>query len=98
MKCAVHFMKCTAHFMTHFTTSGHLGFLVNHIYFWYFFINSSFIAMDTYYDTDSQWKMDKFVSSEGTDRSKMLKTAIYVTCGIQFYFSVITRPKTRCLG
>ena len=33
--------------------------------------------MDTYYDTDSQWKMDKFVSSEGTDRSKMLKTAIY---------------------
>ena len=31
--------------------------------------------MDTYYDTDSQWKMDKFVSREGNDRSKMLKTA-----------------------
>ena len=33
--------------------------------------------MDTYYDTDSQWKMDKFVSREGNDRSKMLKTAKY---------------------
>ena len=62
-------MRCAFHDTFHYEWASWFSSKL-HV-FLVFLINSSFTAMDTYYDTDSQWKMDKFVSNEGTNRLKM---------------------------